>query len=375
MGAPLSSEFRRLAELAHLCHHGAMLERVCCVLTIALLLACGRSPYPRSDHFDGEHFHNPAGEPAKGLGAVLRWKLTSSVPDWQRYPDVSPGPKPPARVGAGELRVTFVNHATTLLQFDGVNVLTDPIWSERASPVSWAGPERVRPPGLRFADLPAIDVVVVSHDHYDHLDLPTLRRIEQAHHARFVVPLGLARLLREQELTDVLERDWWQPFALSDSQRGWVVPAQHFSARGPFDRDETLWAGYVLETQGGPVFFAGDTGMSSHFAQVRARFGPMRLAVLPIGAFEPRWFMKPIHVDPEEALEAHQTLAAQTSIGMHFGTFQLADESQTGAQERLLAALARAPEPKPSFWLLEFGEGRAVPPLRSRERELLPERR
>jgi L-ascorbate metabolism protein UlaG (beta-lactamase superfamily) len=330
---------------------------------LAVLTACAGSPYPSSDHFDGERFHNPAGEPAKGLGAVLRWKLGSSPPDWQTYPDLPAGPKPPARVADGELRVTFVNHATTLLQFDGLSVLTDPIWSERASPVSWAGPKRVRPPGIRFEDLPKIDLVLVSHDHYDHLDLPTLTRLARAHHATFVVPLGLATLLREEGIDQVVEHDWWQPFALLNGARGWVVPAQHFSARGLFDRDRTLWAGYVLESRGGPIFFAGDTAMSDHFAKVRARFGAMRLAVLPIGAFEPRWFMKPVHVDPAEALAAHHALAAQTSVGMHFGTFQLADESQTGAQEGLAAALARAPAPKPNFWVLGFGEGRSIDPL------------
>jgi L-ascorbate metabolism protein UlaG (beta-lactamase superfamily) len=175
--------------------------------------------------------------------------------------------------------------------------------------------------------------------------------------------LANAQLLRDQGIANVRELDWWQSFDLRDGRRGWVVPAQHFSARGPFDRDETLWGGYVLESQGGPVFFAGDTGMSPHFAQIRARFGPMRLAVLPIGAFEPRWFMKPIHIDPDEALSAHLALSAKTSVGMHFGTFQLADEAQTGAQERLLTAVARAAPPKPVFWVLGFGEGRLVPSL------------
>lgn len=264
-----------------------------CLSISWFLAACAASPYPHSDHLDGEHFHNPKGEPAAGIGAALRWKLTSDVPDWQPDADAVPGPKPPARVASGELRVTFVNHATVLLQFDGLNVLTDPIWSERASPVSWAGPKRVLPPGIRFEDLPAIDRVLVSHNHYDHLDLPTLIRLAQTHRPKFIVPLGNAQLLREHRIENVTELDWWQSFVLRDGQRGWVVPAQHFSGRGPFDRDETLWGGFVLESQGGPIFFAGDTGMSEHFAQIRARFGPTRLAVLPIGAFEPRWFMKP----------------------------------------------------------------------------------
>lgn len=341
------------------------LRAVLLVLAVALhLVACAKAPYSRSDHFDGSHFHNPAGAPAKGLGAVIRWKLTSlRRPAWQEHERLPSGPKPPTRVGPGELRVTFVNHATTLLQFDDLNVLTDPIWSTRAGPFSWLGSKRVRPPGIRFEDLPPLDLVVVSHDHYDHLDLPTLKRLASAHKtAAFLVPLGLAKILRDAKIANVRELDWWQSRQVSHGVRAWVVPAQHSSARGPFDRDETLWAGFVFETQGGPVFFAGDTAMSDHFRQLRARFGPMRLAVLPIGAFEPRWFMRAVHIDPAQALEAHYALAAQASVGMHFGTFHLADEPQTGAQEGLLAALARAPLPKPAFWVLSFGEGRAIAP-------------
>jgi L-ascorbate metabolism protein UlaG (beta-lactamase superfamily) len=265
-------------------------------------------------------------------------------------------------VGDGELRVTYVNHATTLLQFDGHNVLTDPIWSERASPFSFIGPRRVRPPGIPFAALPAIDLVLISHDHFDHLDLPSLRRLERAHHPMFVVPLGSARLLRDEGLVDVHELDWWQALD-ARGVAACAVPAQHFGARSPFDRDRRLWAGYVLATRGGPVFFAGDTAMSDHFAAVHARFGPMRLAVLPIGAFEPRWFMRSVHVNPAEALAAHHALGARHSVAMHFGTFQLADESLTGAQEALLAALKREPDPKPAFWVLGFGEGRLIPAL------------
>jgi len=332
---------------------------------VAWLSACAAAPYPASDHFDGQSFHNPAGEAPKSLLSVLRWKLSSfDRPDWQTYATMPPGPKPPARIGAGALRVTFVNHATVLLQFDGLNVLTDPIWSERASPLSWVGPKRVRPPGLRFEELPPIDAVVVSHDHYDHLDLPTLRRIADAHPAaEFVVPLGSAPLLRDEGIGHVHELDWWQAHTLAQGARISAVPAQHFGARTPFDRDERLWAGFVFESQGGPLFFAGDTAMSEHFAQIRRRSGPMRLAVLPIGAFEPRWFMKPVHIDPNEALAAHRTLEAQASVAMHFGTFHLADESQTGAQEQLADALARSSEPKPVFWVLGFGEGHDVAPL------------
>jgi L-ascorbate metabolism protein UlaG (beta-lactamase superfamily) len=319
-----------------------------------VLSACAGPPYPRTDHFDGSHFHNPAGEEAKSLGAVVRWKLTSlGRPDWREI-DAPPGAPPPRHSEA--LRVTFVNHATVLLQFDGINVLTDPIWSERSSPFSWIGPKRVRAPGIRFDDLPPIDLVVVSHDHYDHCDLPTLKRLAAKHRPQFLVPLNIAPLLRDEGIHAVHERDWWQALAYAPGKRAWVVPAQHFAARGPFDRDERLWGGFVFETRGGPVYFAGDTAMSDHFAQIHARFGAMRLAVLPIGAYEPRWFMKPVHIDPQQALTAHRTLHAKFSVGMHFGTFHLADESETAAQD----AIRRANDP--TFWVLDFGEGRDVPP-------------
>ncbi|HEX5658990.1 MAG TPA: MBL fold metallo-hydrolase, partial [Polyangiales bacterium] len=238
-----------------------------------------------------------------------------------------------------------------------INVLTDPIWSERSSPFRWIGPKRVRPPGIRFEDLPPIDLVVVSHDHYDHCDLPTLKRLADTFRPQFLVPLNIAPLLRDAGIHAVQERDWWQSITYAQGKRAWVVPAQHFAARGPFDRDERLWGGFVFETSGGPVYFAGDTAMSDHFAQIHTRFGPMRLAVLPIGAYEPRWFMEPVHVDPQEALAAHHTLHARHSVGMHFGTFHLADEGETAAQD----AIRRANEP--TFWVLAFGEGRVVPPL------------
>lgn len=327
-------------------------------LGLLVLSACSGPAYPRSDHFDGAHFHNPAGEQAKGLGAVIRWKLTSfDAPAWHSV-DARFGEPPPRRVLPGELRVTFVNHATVLLQFDGLNVLTDPIWSERSSPVSFVGPKRVRPPGIRFEDLPPIDLVVVSHDHYDHCDLPTLKRLARAFRPQFLVPLNLASLLRDEGIHAVHERDWWQSLAFAPGAKAWAVPAQHFAARSPFDRDERLWAGYVFETRGGPVYFAGDTAMSDHFAQIHARFGAMRLAVLPIGAYLPRWFMKSVHVDPAESLAAHRTLEAQTSVGMHFGTFHLADEAETAAQDAIRAANEQ------SFWVLGFGEGRNVSALR-----------
>jgi len=261
------------------------------------------------------------------------------------------------------MRITFVNHATTLLQMDGVNVLTDPIWSDRCSPVEFAGPKRVRPPGLRFEDLPPIDVVLISHSHYDHLDLPTLKRLARAHHPRFIVGRGVGRILEGAGIGPVTELDWWRGEELRAGFRITSVPTQHFANRGIADRDTTLWTGYTVAGASGTAFFAGDTGFGPQFAEIRKRAGPIRLAILPIGAYKPEWFMGPIHMSPRQALDAHNILGAGTSVAIHFGTFRLAEDGQTEAPDELRKAVAEAGDPLPRFWVLDFGEGREVPPL------------
>jgi L-ascorbate metabolism protein UlaG (beta-lactamase superfamily) len=312
---------------------------------------------PVSDHFDGKHFQNLRGVPHGDFAAFLRWQRTRQRGPWADR-DEPPGPAPPARVAG--MRVTFVNHATVLLQQDGVNVLTDPIWSLRASPVSFVGPRRYHPPGLRFEDLPPIDAVVLSHNHYDHLDLPTLRRLQQTHKPRFFCGLGNKALLERAGLERVTELDWWQTLPLTASVDLIAVPAQHFSNRGLFDRDRTLWLGYVLRGPAGMAYFAGDTGRGPHFAEIRKRLGPPRLAVLPIGAYRPIWFMNGVHETPAETVEALAALGAGTGVAMHFGTFSLGDDGQDEPPEALRAALSATPAP-PRFWVLGFGEGREVP--------------
>lgn len=324
-------------------------------------LSAGRCGGPVSDHFDGKRFVNQVYR-KRSLAEFLRWQLTRRPAPWPEWIESEPGPPPPRRVGAGELYVTFVSHATVLVQMDGVNVLTDPHWSRRASPVSWAGPTRVRAPGIRFEDLPPIDAVLVSHDHYDHMDLPTLRRLAGAHGPQVVVPLGNRARLEAAGIPRVQELDWWEGVRLAPGVRAFLVPAQHFSSRGPLDRNATLWGGFVIDGPSGRVYIAGDTGYGPHFEQIRERFAPIRLAVLPIGAYEPRWFMAYAHVDPEEAVRAHQVLGAKTSLAVHFGTFQLTDEPIAEPLERLGAALEAAGVPRSRFWTLGFGEGRAVPP-------------
>jgi len=342
----------------------------CLVLgSAALVVGCvlSGSTYggPVSGHFDGRHFHNLRDVPHGGFGRFLKWRWTRRVNPWSPRQNLAVDRMlpPVIRVGRGELQVTFVNHATMLVQVDGLNILTDPIWSERASPVSFAGPKRYHPPGIPFEELPPIDVVLISHSHYDHMDLPTLRRLEVAHHPRVVVGLGNGAVLRDAGLARVTELDWWQTLRLGPETQVTGVPSQHFSGRGLFDGDRTLWLGYVLEGPAGPTYFAGDTGAGPHFAQIRARFGRPRLAILPIGAYRPEWFMEAVHISPEQAVEADEMLGAGTAVAVHFGTFALADDGQDEPPVELLRALSRRGAYSAAFWVLRPGERRVVPLL------------
>jgi L-ascorbate metabolism protein UlaG (beta-lactamase superfamily) len=312
---------------------------------------------PRSDHFDGRRFHNRQAD-VRGFFDFLRWIVTRQPGAWPSFRDVSPGPPPPRRVP--DLRVTFVNHATLLVQIQGFNVLTDPVWSKRVSPVSWIGPRRRRPPGIRFADLPQIDLVLLSHDHYDHLDLPTLRALQRRDRPTVVCGLRVGRLLAANGISEILELDWWDSVPARRGLTVTSVPIAHFSGRW-LARNRTLWCGFLLSGSPGTVFFAGDTGAGPHFEEIGRRAGPIRLALLPIGAYKPEWFMSPVHLSPSQALDAHRDLRAQTSVGMHFGTFRLADDGEEEPAREIEELLARAAPPLPRFWLLEHGEGRDVP--------------
>jgi L-ascorbate metabolism protein UlaG (beta-lactamase superfamily) len=301
-------------------------------------------------HFDGRRFYNPDAPQARGFLDVLRWKLTSHPePPPELIPDVEQS-TPPHRLESSQLRVTLVNHSTLLIQQGVSNILTDPIWSQRTSPLSWIGPKRRRQPGVRIDDLPDIDTVLLSHNHYDHLDLPTLRDLAARGRSTFVVAARGARLLRSEKIEPVHELDWGESLTTSGINIH-SVPALHFSGRGIFDRNKTLWCGYAIELPERLVYFAGDTAFGSHFAQIREKFGSPQLALLPIGAYEPRWFMSPVHMAPEEAVRAHEILGAKTSIAIHHGTFQLADEGIDTPEKRLVACRR-----DDSFMILKNGQ-------------------
>jgi len=331
-------------------------------LSVVGIVSCATPPTyhgPVSKHFDGEEFHNLLPTESHGFGDMLNWMWNREPGVWQEVTDAVYGPRPPAH--ANSLRATFVNHATVLIQTHELNILTDPIWSERASPVSWAGPKRMRPPGIRFDDLPKIDIVIVSHCHYDHMDLPTLKRLYERDHPRFIVGLGNASILQQAGIEGVEELDWWQSLKLNEDTRITGVPAQHFSMRWIGDRNERLWLGYVIDGPDGKIYFAGDTGMGPQFKQIYQRFGPIRLSLLPIGAYLPRWFMASVHLSPHDAVLAHQQLHSQTSVGIHFGTFRLADDGQFDPIRDLAAAREQEGVGEKAFRVLDFGEGLQVP--------------
>jgi L-ascorbate metabolism protein UlaG (beta-lactamase superfamily) len=306
----------------------------------------------RSDHFDGRKFFNAeTGE--HGRGSFFKWMFERERGYWRDWVDDPPGPPPPARVDGGRMRVTFINHATMLLQCDNVNILTDPIWSERCSPSAKIGPKRHRAPGIRFRDLPRIDVVLLSHNHYDHLDLPTLHALRRTHRPRIITPLGNDLFLKKHGIRNVTALDWWQAW-----EGITLVPSRHFCSRGLSDRDANLWGGFVISGSSGHAYFAGDTGFGEHFALIAQRFPSIRVAMLPIGAFLPRWFMKPVHMSPDEAVSAHAVLGATTSIPMHYGTFDLGDDGELEPLEQLHLAIEEAGNP--NIVELGHGEGREV---------------
>jgi L-ascorbate metabolism protein UlaG (beta-lactamase superfamily) len=318
-------------------------------------------PYrgPKSDHFDGTRFYNQC-PVQQGPLDLFRWILNRDAGPWRKWADTPPGPPPPERVEPGIIRVTFVNHTTLLIQTDGINILTDPVWSMRVSPVSFTGPKRHRPPGIRFEDLPPIDLVLVSHNHYDHMDIPTLKRLHAKHRPEIITTLGNTQFLAAKGIDRAVDMDWWDERDAACGLRICCVPAEHFSGRGTGDRDRTLWGGFVLKTSAGTIYFAADTGYGPQFAQIRERYAPIALSLLPIGAYRPTWFMSPVHMSPAEAVRAHRELDTAESMGTHFGTFALADDGETEPVESLNAALDEAGIPRERFWTLDNGESREV---------------
>lgn len=318
-------------------------KNVSIVLIGLYLISCSHAEtYPLTDHYDGKVFTNQNKEiEPKGFKDLLKWWLTTKKEKW---PDeVSPPVKPikPIQVNpAGSMIATFVNHATYLVQMDGLNILLDPVWSERVSPLSFAGPKRVHAPGVRFEDLPAIDVVFISHNHYDHMDSETINKLSEKFNPLFIVALKNKKTVEKFGAKKVIELDWWQEHVIDKKTAFIMTPVQHWSSRTPFDKREALWGGLFVKGSKNSFFFGGDTGYGPHFKDIFKKYGEVSLALLPIGAYEPRWFMKDVHMNPEDAVLAHQDLNAKYSLGMHYGTFQLTNEGiETPVQDLEMAKL------------------------------------
>lgn len=321
-------------------------------------------------HLPGGGFQNPwPGGELHGFKDFLKWRLgdgrghRAPSPPRNSLPARTPVIIAP-RAAKDYRAVTWVGHSTVLLQIGGLNILTDPMWSERASPFQWIGPRRLMAPGVVFDALPEIDVVLLSHNHYDHLDANTVRRMAKRFpNASWLCPLRVGGLLRSFGVRHLVERDWWQRVE-APMFTATCTPARHFSARGLGDRNETLWCGWAIDVGGTKVFFAGDTALHPEFAAI-GNLGPFDLVMLPIGAYEPRWFMGAVHMNPEDAVEAYQRLRSETEqspacLGIHWGTFRLTDEDVLEPPRKFGELWKAAGLPESKNWTFAHGESRRI---------------
>jgi L-ascorbate metabolism protein UlaG (beta-lactamase superfamily) len=298
---------------------------------------------PLSDHFDGKRFHGPRHSGGKSLGALLKWQLSGERAEWPRWIENIPHPAPPPRITGADIALTMIGHVSTLIQTAGLNILTDPVWSNRASPFQWAGPKRVRAPGVAIEALPPIDLVLVSHNHYDHLDLTTIKTLVERSDPLIVTPLGNDRIIKKAcpkarvEAIDWDERSDCGPVTIE------AEPVNHWSARWSSDRNEALWAAFTIHTPDRRIFFNGDSGFAEGWwvDRLMTKHASFDLALMPIGAYAPRWFMADAHMDPDEAVEVFKRMKMPPTLGYHWGTFQLTDEPIDEPREKLEAALSR----------------------------------
>jgi L-ascorbate metabolism protein UlaG (beta-lactamase superfamily) len=317
---------------------------------------------PPSDHFDGTRFFIPGHTTDRPLRDILRWRFTETRAKWPAaYPSPFADATPPQRVDG--LRVTLIGHASFLVQLAGQNILIDPVWSPRASPLRWLGPSRINPPGVTLANLPPIDAILITHCHYDHLDLATIARLWRRSRPRIIAPLGNDVIIRRAGADIAVETlDWGEATTLGDIKVH-VTPALHWSARGLGDRRMALWCAFVLRAGTDLLYHAGDTGYGdgTHFRDIRARHGTPNLALLPIGAYEPRWFMRNQHMNPTDSVRALADLGAPQALGYHWGTFQLTDEAIDAPPKALATALANAKIDADRFRALRPGESWSRP--------------
>ncbi len=341
------------------------LNNICIGIIVAgLVSACSTAQTsPLKTHHTTSGYVNITPQESPSITDMLEfgWESLTNDAKTVEYPLALNNPEFLQR-NTSKPTVTWIGHATFLIQMDGVNILTDPHFSERASPVSWAGPKRYTPPGLTLEELPVIDFVIISHNHYDHLDLKTVQKLraqQEKNPPMFYVPLGLQSWFKDAGIENVKELDWWG----KDTFKGislHSVPIQHYSSRTPWNRNHSLWAGWVIKDSQSTIFFVGDTGYSKDFKDIGKRFGPMDLSLLPIGAYEPRRFMESIHVNPQEAVKIHQDVQSRYSIGMHWGTFSLTTEDMDEPPRQLKQALKQANISESEFFIMGHGETRML---------------
>ena len=346
-----------------------MLERCAILLYMGILtfLISGcAGPYQglASDHFDGRRFFNPGKPMNKSFGSFVKWRITAEPQYWPEYSEIPAYDTPPERVFGDDLRVSWVGHATILIQTGGLNILTDPVWAERASPFTWAGPRRVHPPGIAFDDLPPIDLVLVSHNHYDHLDLLTLAKLQERHQPRIIMPLGNGSLMAGQNPAIPVETyDWGEQVVINPLVAIHLEPMHHWSARGVFDHNEALWAAFVIATPGGNIYFVGDSGYGNgdYFRAAKEKFQQFRLAILPFGDSDPRWFMAYGHMSPAEFVQAFDDLGRPFILPIHYRTFPLADTGYDQPLADLKAAMVGRQVMEERCRLLAMGESLMFP--------------
>lgn len=338
------------------------------VLTLVILISCANNPHynPGKPHHTDNGFKNLHYDDSKGALEFFTWKwqqMQMDIPDADSYNfPVDRSMHDSISANTTRPSLTWIGHATFLIQINGMNILTDPQFSKRASPFAFAGPKRASQPGMSIDELPLIDVVVISHDHYDSLDIASLEGLvkhNQSKNIHFMVPLGLKEWFEELDLEniEVTELDWGERHTINNIQFT-AEPAQHWGKRTLFDAFERLWASWVIEHKDRKIFFAGDSGYVQHFKEIGDKYGSFDLALIPIGAYEPRWFMKPYHINPEEAVMVHQDIRSKYSVGMHWGTFILTDEPLDEPPVKLAEALDKSHIPSSTFEVYRHGEAK-----------------
>ena len=315
----------------------------------------------QNKNFDGEKFSHPWSERKKDLVSLLKWQIFGDRKKWPAGKIINTSkPQFNLPLNNQQIAITFINHATVFLQHQGLNIITDPHWGKRASPVNFAGPARVRDPGAAINSLPGLDFVLVSHNHYDHLDIPTLKELNQLYSPRFLIAKGDAYLMEKAGITNFIEMDWWDEVDLGNGCRAVFVPVKHWSARGLYDRNKSLWGGFVILSSTQKIFFAGDTGYCDIFETLAQKYGAFNLCLLPVGAYEPRWFMQDSHMNPQEAVQTHLDLQSKKSIAIHFGLWQLTDEGIDQPITDLKKSLIDCNVSENDFLNLDVGETKVI---------------